>query len=152
MRDWQELARTVGQKMSTDPNTRVGCDLLDGATLDILSIGWNSFPNRVDKLVQARWDRPTKYFFVCHAELNAICRAACNGVRLEGATFVLNIHPCSDCSRALIQAGVKKIITSQPDLDHPRWGPDWRFAVDLFQEAGVAISYEAVGRKSGAKS
>lgn len=144
MTTFQELAQTIGRVMSRDPSTRVGCVLIDGATSDILSIGWNCFPDRVDESIRARWERPSKYRYVAHAELNAICRAARNGVRLQGATCVLNIHPCTDCSRALIQAGVKKIITPQPDLNHPRWGPDWMFAVDLLQEAGVSIAYEAL--------
>jgi deoxycytidylate deaminase len=106
------LAQTIGHTLSHDPHTKVGCLLIDGSTHDILSIGWNSFPDGVDDSDAVRWERPLKYQFVCHAEINAICRAARSGARIHGATCVITSFPCADCSRALIQAGMARLITT----------------------------------------
>lgn len=137
----QQLALSIGNTMSKDPNTKVACLLLDGETSNPLSIGWNSFPDGVDDSKPERWHRPSKYRFVCHAETNAIAKAARNGIRLQGASCIIPIHPCTDCAKALIQAGIKKVMTQRPDFDHVNWGDDWRFAVTLLREAGVAVTY-----------
>ena len=50
----------------------------------------------------------TKYLYVCHAELNAILNYA--GSNLQGATIYTTLFPCNECAKALIQAGIKKVI------------------------------------------
>lgn len=137
----QQLAVSIGNMMSRDPHSKVGCLLVDGETSDLLSAGWNSFPAGVDDSLPERWGRPSKYRFVVHAEVNAIAKAARNGIRLQGSTCIVQIHPCTNCAKALTQAGVKKVLTPRPDFDHPTWGADWQFAVDLLKEAGVTVSY-----------
>lgn len=142
MESMQKLALSIGHTMSKDPDSRVGCLLVDGTTSDLLSVGWNAFPDGVDDSLPKRWERPLKYRYVCHSEIYAIAKAAQNGVRIQGATCIVPLHPCTDCSKALIQAGVKKILTLRPDIEHPRWGSDWQFAVDLLREAGVIVEYD----------
>lgn len=132
-------AQFIGQLLSKDPNTRVGCIIIDAVTSDVLSVGWNSFPDGVDDSLAARWERPLKYRFVTHAEVNCIAKAARNGVRLLGSSCYVTSHPCTDCSRALIQAGVRRVVTAMPDFDHPQWGADWKFAEKLLQESGITV-------------
>jgi dCMP deaminase len=45
-----------------------------------------------------------------HAEQNAICQAAENGVTLKGATAYITCEPCWTCFKLLITCGVKKIV------------------------------------------
>ena len=45
-----------------------------------------------------------------HAEANAICNAARNGVATKGATMYCTMMPCFNCSKLIIQAGIIRII------------------------------------------
>lgn len=51
-----------------------------------------------------------------HSEIDAICKAARQGVSLEGATLYVTRYPCESCARAIIAAGIKTVVfgRSQP--------------------------------------
>lgn len=92
-----------------------------------------------------RWHkRPEKYQWVEHAERNAIYNAAREGVSLKGAKAYLNWEPvpCSECTRALIQAGIVEIIG--PNIPFGGLGAGKHYHVDeiskaMLREAGVKI-------------
>jgi dCMP deaminase len=44
-----------------------------------------------------------------HAEANAICQAARNGVRIEGADIYTTASPCWNCFRLIANSGIKRI-------------------------------------------
>jgi len=48
-----------------------------------------------------------------HAELNAILNAAKHGVSLEGATAYVSMTPCIHCTKAIIQAGIVRVVAQQ---------------------------------------
>ncbi|MGC8645158.1 MAG: deoxycytidylate deaminase [Thermoplasmata archaeon] len=48
-----------------------------------------------------------------HAEQNAIIQAAYNGTAINGSVIYVTTHPCSDCSKMIINAGIKEIIFSE---------------------------------------
>ena len=50
----------------------------------------------------------TKYLYVCHAELNAILNYTGNNIK--GAKIYTTLFPCNECTKAIIQKGIKKII------------------------------------------
>ena len=50
----------------------------------------------------------TKYPFVCHAEMNAILNS--KTADLEGATVYVSLFPCNECTKALIQKKVARIV------------------------------------------
>ncbi len=45
-----------------------------------------------------------------HAEINAICQAARHGVDLTGATAYVTNMPCTACAKALIAAGIRRVV------------------------------------------
>ena len=45
-----------------------------------------------------------------HAEQNAIIQAALHGISLEGATLYLKFEPCFNCTKSIINAGIKRIV------------------------------------------
>jgi len=97
---------------SKDPNTQVGTVIVD---LDncIRATGYNSLPRKVRDnpcVVPERFIRPEKYFWMEHAERNAIYASARIGVPLKGCRIYLNVYPCMDCARAVIQAGLTEVI------------------------------------------
>jgi dCMP deaminase len=50
----------------------------------------------------------TKYPFVCHAELNAILNNI--GMDLQGCRIYTALFPCNECTKAIIQSGIKEVV------------------------------------------
>ena len=96
---------------SKDPNTQIGCVII-GPNHEIRSTGYNSFPRGIRDDVPERLVRPTKYLWIEHAERNAICNAARAGTATEGCTIYVEIMPCMDCARAVVQAGIIQVVVS----------------------------------------
>ena len=98
---------------SKDPNTQVGACIV-GSDNRILSIGYNGAPNRFDD-DKFPWGREgdeinTKYPYVCHAELNAILNFPGNRKDLIGSTIYVDLFPCNECAKAIIQAGIDNVV------------------------------------------
>ncbi len=109
---WDEYFMGVAllaSKRSKDPNTQVGACIVD-KTRRILSTGYNGFPAGCsDDLFP--WERDgedTKYSYVVHAELNAILNA--RGKNLEGSRLYVDLFPCNECAKAIIQAGISEVV------------------------------------------
>ena len=47
---------------------------------------------------------------VIHAESNAILKAAKNGTPVDDATLYLTLSPCIDCSKLILQSGIKRVV------------------------------------------
>lgn len=47
---------------------------------------------------------------VLHAESNIIAKAAREGVSLKGSTVFITLAPCLECSKAMFQAGVERVV------------------------------------------
>ena len=136
-----QLAQYQAELFSKDPHTKVGCSFLAPESLQILSMGFNGFPRGIDETIKARWERPTKYAYVVHAEENGICNACRRGTPLEGSIAVATKYPCSACARSLIQVGISTLITVAPDFASARWGEESRVSVEMFAEAGVKLIF-----------
>ncbi len=98
---------------SKDPNTQVGACIVSN-TNRVLSVGYNGAPNSFSD-DDFPWGRDgnrleTKYPYVCHAELNSILNFPGNKKDLEGAKIYVDLFPCSECAKAIIQVGIKKVI------------------------------------------
>ena len=101
----------LSAKRSKDPNTQVGACIVS-KDKKILSVGYNGAPNGYNDEILP-WDREgsfidTKYAYVCHAELNAILNN--KGSNLEGSTLYVDLFPCNECAKAIIQCGIKEIV------------------------------------------
>ena len=111
---WDEYFMGVAQlaaKRSKDPSTQVGACIID-SNKHILSVGYNGMPTGCSD-DDFPWDREgetldTKYAFVCHAELNAILNSKASDLR--GTTVYVTLFPCNECTKAIIQKGIGKII------------------------------------------
>ena len=134
-----KLAFYQANLFSKDPNTKVAAIILSNDTHSVLSTGYNGIPRGMDDNNPVRWERPTKYLWVSHAELNALCSAARHGTAVENGIAVVTMFPCCDCAKALIQSGIKTIISIKPDLESPKWGEHFRISMDMFQEVGVQV-------------
>ncbi|MFD1066321.1 ComE operon protein 2 [Oceanobacillus locisalsi] len=65
-----------------------------------------------------------------HAEANALLQCAKFGVPTEGADIYVTHFPCLQCSKQLIQSGIKNLYYAEDYKNHP-------YAVQLFEQAGV---------------
>jgi len=103
----------LSAKRSKDPSTQVGACIVSSDNR-ILSIGYNGAPNGFSD-EDFPWDREgeplnTKYLYVCHAELNAILNFRGNRKDFDGAKLYVDLFPCNECAKAIIQSGIKEVI------------------------------------------
>lgn len=95
---------------SKDPNTQVGACIVN-EDKRVVGIGYNGLPRGCED-GEFPWEREgefleTKYPYVCHAELNAIL----NSIKsLKNCTIYVALFPCNECSKAIIQSGIKEIV------------------------------------------
>ena len=96
---------------SKDPNSQVGACIVSPDN-KILSMGYNGFPMGCsdDEFPWAREGEPldTKYLYVTHSELNAILNY--RGGSLEGAKLYVTLFPCNECTKAIIQSGIRQVV------------------------------------------
>ena len=101
----------LSAQRSKDAGTQVGACIVSDEN-KILSVGYNGMPIGChDDLMP--WEREgdalhSKYFFVCHAELNAILNHG--GGSLKGSRVYTTLFPCNECAKAIIQSGIKEVI------------------------------------------
>lgn len=76
-----------------------------------------------------------------HAERNAIYAAARSGISTEGATLASTFFPCLDCARAIVQAGITRLLTLEPDLSDPVWGESFVPSTAILAEGGINVTY-----------
>ena len=98
---WLAMAASVRSK---DPSSHVGAVVVKGSSV---VTGYNGFPKGVQDL-KHRWERPTKYDFVAHAERNALDNA---NFDVTGAKiYVTHYPPCNECAKSIIQRGISEVI------------------------------------------
>jgi len=137
-RRFLDLAASIAS-WSKDRSAKTGCVIVGPDRL-IRSTGFNGFVRGVDDDVQARHERPAKYSWTEHAERNAIYNAARLGISLTGCTCYVNWFPCIDCARGIVQAGIVRLVALEPDRADAKWGADFEFALDMFQEVGIELA------------
>lgn len=130
---------------SKDPRTKTGC-IIVGPNQEIRTTGYNGFPRGVQDTLPERWDRDSgeKYFWVEHAERNAIYNAARCGTATDACTLYVSWLPCMDCGRAIIQSGIKRIVVDQAGQaknSSAKWDADHKRVIELLKEGGVLLDW-----------
>jgi dCMP deaminase len=71
--------------------------------------------------------------YVLHAEANAITKIARSGNNSEGSTLYVTDAPCIECSKLIIQSGIKRVIYAR----------DYRLTdgIDLLHRAGIDVVF-----------
>ena len=137
---WDEYFMGVAQlsaKRSKDPNTQVGCCIVNEEKR-IVAVGYNGLPKDCDDKMFP-WEvregalHETKYAYVVHAELNAILNAT---TQLKGCTLYVTLYPCNECTKSIIQSGIKEIVFE----DNKYEGKDFDLAAKkMLQSANVKV-------------
>ncbi|MDE5971684.1 MAG: dCMP deaminase family protein [Muribaculaceae bacterium] len=93
----------------------------------IISDGFNGTPSGFENVCEDN-DGVTKPY-VLHAEANAITKVARSNNSSEGATLYVTASPCLECSKLIIQAGIRRVVYHE----------EYRLTdgIDLLMRAGV---------------
>ncbi len=77
----------------------------------IISDGYNGTPSGFENVCED--ENNVTYPYVLHAEANAITKIARSNNNSEGATLYVTDAPCIECSKLIIQAGIKRVVYSR---------------------------------------
>lgn len=95
----------------------------------IISDGYNGAPSGFDNCCENE-DGET-HWYVLHAEANAILKVAKSTHNCNGATLYLTLSPCRDCSKLVVQSGIKRVVFINSYKDTS--------GVDFLKEAGIEV-------------
>lgn len=97
----------------------------------IISDGYNGTPSGFKN--QCEDPEGVTYPYVLHAEANAITKVARSNNSSEGSTLYVTSSPCMECSKLIIQAGIKRVVFSEM----------YRLSdgLDILRDAGVKIDF-----------
>jgi len=77
----------------------------------IISDGYNGTPSGFENVCEDENNCTKPY--VLHAEANAITKVAKSNNSSEGATLYVTSSPCLECSKLIIQAGIKRVVFTE---------------------------------------
>ena len=97
----------------------------------IISDGFNGTPSGFENECEDDTNMTKPY--VLHAEANAITKLARSSNNSEGATLYVTASPCIECSKLIIQSGIKRVV----------YGEKYRLedGINLLKRAGVDVEY-----------
>lgn len=118
---------TVWAKNSYCKRRQVGALIVKNGM--IISDGYNGTPSGFDNVCEDETGKTLAY--VLHAEANAITKIAKSGNNSEGATMYVTTAPCLECSKLIIQAGIKRLV----------YRDSYRITdgIDLLKKVGVEV-------------
>ena len=95
----------------------------------IISDGYNGTPSGFENICEDENNVSKPY--VLHAEANALTKVARSNNSSNGATLYVTASPCLECSKLIIQSGIKRVV----------YGEEYRLmdGVELLKRAGVAV-------------
>ena len=94
----------------------------------IISDGYNGTPSGFENVCE---ENGVTKPYVLHAEANAITKVAKSGNSSQGATLYVTASPCLECSKLIIQSGIRRVVYSD----------EYRLTdgVDLLRRAGIEV-------------
>lgn len=95
----------------------------------IISDGYNGTPSGFENICED--ENGITKAYVLHAEANAISKVAKSGNSAENATLYVTASPCIECSKLIIQAGIKRVV----------YRDEYRLTdgIDLLRRAGIEV-------------
>ena len=100
----------------------------------IISDGYNGTPSGFENICED--ESGTTFPYVLPAEANAITKLARSSNNSDGATLYVTASPCIECSKLIIQAGIRRVVYAEK----------YRLTdgVDLLEKAGIKVEYKAL--------
>jgi dCMP deaminase len=120
----------LASERATCPRMHCGCVLVKSK--DVIATGYNGSIPGDDHCDDAGCLVVDNHCVrTVHAEMNALIQAAKRGHAVEGATAYVTNMPCTTCAKALITAGIKRVVVFSDFHD--------TLATDFFKKGGVTI-------------
>lgn len=138
---FMRLAREIST-WSRDPSSKIGAVIVNDDKR-ILATGYNGFPRGIADTDERLNDREQKYPRIIHAEMNALMNALYSGVSVKDATiYVYGLPVCSECTKSVIQSGIKRVVTGEAQYAPEKWQNQWfNMSKPMYEEAGVFVTY-----------
>ena len=97
----------------------------------IISDGYNGTPSGFENICEDENNITKPY--VLHAEANAITKLARSSNNSEGATLYVTASPCLECSKLIIQSGIRRVV----------YGEEYRLSdgIDLLRRANIEVKF-----------
>lgn len=138
----------VAAARSHDPRTKIGAVI---ATPDnmIVSMGYNGIPRGLEYNEDVM-NSPEKYKIMCHGEENSILNSSRSGVSLVGCKIYVNLLPCNNCARMIIQSGITEVIVHKQsqdfyiessDKEGSYWDEAFKSTSSMFSEMGMKLRF-----------
>lgn len=102
---FMKIAEAVAEK-SKDPSSKMGCVIVD-ENKRVVSLGYNGLIQGADESKMTLSERPMKYYFAIHSEMNAVLYARRD---LTGCTIYNRVATCENCLKYCLQAGIKRFV------------------------------------------
>ena len=96
----------------------------------IISDGYNGAPSGFDNCCEDK--EGETLWYVLHAEANAIMKVAKSTNNSDGATLYITLSPCKDCSKLVLQAGIRRVVYMKGYKDDA--------GIKFLEKAGVTIA------------
>ena len=106
-RRYLQMARIWAQN-SYCKRRQVGAIIVKGRM--IISDGYNGTPEGFENICEDENYKTKPY--VLHAEANAITKVAKTNNSSDGSTLYVTTSPCMECSKLIIQSGIKRVVFS----------------------------------------
>ena len=96
----------------------------------IISDGFNGTPSKSKPNICEDENGLTNWW-VLHGEANAILKCAKNGISSDGSTLYQTYSPCKECSKLIVQAGIKRVVYIEDYRDLS--------GVEFLRESGIEV-------------
>ena len=106
---WDEYFMGIADevaKRSKDPSSKNGCVIVDERHRPV-SFGYNGTIQGADESKMTLTERPMKYYFAIHSEMNALLFA---GKDVAGCTLYNKMATCENCLKYCLQAGITRFV------------------------------------------
>jgi dCMP deaminase len=126
---YMDLAKRVAELSYCD-NKKVGCIIVDESGRNIIAFGFNGSPRGFDNDCECDGRTlPT----TLHAESNALTKVARCHYSSENAILFTTTSPCIECSKLIIQSGIKEVYYSE--LYRNQQG------IELLEKANIKVEH-----------
>lgn len=139
--DWDKYFINIADEVATrskDPSTQVGAVIVDKKHRPV-SFGYNGFLWAGDDRYLTR-ERPMKYYFSIHAEMNAILFSKTD---LDWCTLYCNYACCENCLKFIIQSWIKTVIYKQLHVNSHKNASAWSMEHPETWEAATRLILSA---------
>ncbi len=116
-------------KLSHCKRKQVGALLVKDSV--IISDGYNGTPTGFDNCCEDNQGKT--HWYVLHAEANAIMKVAKSTHSSFGATLYITLSPCKECSKLVLQAGIKRIVYLNSYKDDA--------GIKFLKQAGIEVEH-----------